>query len=157
MSIQNILVDNNLTLYCKDIEIEGNPAPISQTQTVNLDIYYNDVVVDTKSFTFQKFSVNGESGLCFVKIPPFSVSVSVASKFYIDISSLTNFQMDTLHGQSTVNVEIENLSSNGYGLMHAVPLLQKIQISEGFDQNFTGNQNAGLLDDYILVYRTAAL
>ncbi|OGC45622.1 hypothetical protein A2V49_02150 [candidate division WWE3 bacterium RBG_19FT_COMBO_34_6] len=157
MSIQNILVENNLTLYCKELEIEGQMAPNSQTQTISLDIYYNDVVVHTQSFIFQKIEVPGQNGICAVKITHFNVPVSVASRFYVNISSVTNFLIDSIQGDSTVLAAVVNNSVNAYGKIATDPSNQRIYIANAFNTNFSSTGTAGLKDDYILVYRTAAV
>ena len=97
MSLHNILVDNNNTLYCSDlvvsdaITIAGAGVPTLINQVVSIPYAYGGSIVGNLSCIATRISTSSKPGYVYLTIPPFTYTTASASAFTFDISGLAGF------------------------------------------------------------------
>lgn len=97
MSLHNILVDNNNTLYCSDlvvsdaITIAGAGVPTLINQVISIPYSYGGISLGNLSCVATRISTSNKPGYVYLTIPPFTYTPSTASAFTFDISSFAGF------------------------------------------------------------------
>lgn len=155
MSLQNILVENDLTLYCGAINVAGFPAPNVSILSQSLVLYYNSLATVSKTLVFTKIGAPGSNGVVFVSIPASLIINSGSSTFYFDLSSLPGL---SIYGTNAITqvVEIVNNNVAAYGRVIANPSNQRIEITiegGGAFTTATGSNVSGLATSIILTYQ----
>ena len=152
MSIQNILVPNDLTLYCGAINVDGVQAPAIETLSQSFTPYYNSIGTPAQTLVFTKISIPGGRGMVFVSIPAFSVDTSAASStLYFDLAGVPKYSIFGNNALQQV-VEIVNNSVSAYGRAYVDSVSQRIYISAAHGANFTMGGVGGLEGSILLSY-----
>lgn len=155
MSIQNILVDNNLTIKCENLEadsifVRGTPAAKYFTLTLSVGLYYDGVFIANKTCIFQRINANDVPGVCFIHIPSFNYTTSTASNFYLQLTNGNFLISSGVENAMVANININSVVSNGQ--VYTDSINQRIYISPQTG-NFTINaNNNGLLNPVTFNY-----
>ncbi|HNL81749.1 MAG TPA: hypothetical protein PKG56_00010 [Chitinophagaceae bacterium] len=164
MSIQNILVDNNLSIMCKDIDVsgdftlDGNSISVLNEAHARTVTYTGDSTTQTKTLYFQRVN-----NIVNVLIPAISYTVPVGADkpgyFSIDISDLSDFTVKSAgpSGDTNTAVTVTNSGTITTGTVQVNTnntITIKLVTSGSTGTNFTGTNNTsqGIPLQHIISY-----
>lgn len=160
MSIQNILVDNNLSLFCENLQVDkqitnswGN-VPGLDIINHSVPFYYNSVLLTNLSCTFIRITSGIQPGLCYMLIPSYTLpSTAAASQFYLDISSFSDILINSSSSISSPYL-VQNDGNLTVGMVTCDGSVQHIIFSGGPDTathfNIGGNPSGLTYPGYII-------